>query len=79
MKFLVTRTSLFDGRVSPCEGAVLYKDGGEWDSVWTIELADLDALMRFVRDNECVVIAPVSFTTKIEGLPEIEIYDTYRE
>ena len=46
---------------------------------WTIELSDLEALMQFVRDNGRVIIELDPVFPVPEGLPEIEIYDDYRE
>jgi hypothetical protein len=77
MKFLVSRTSNYSGESPPCSGAVFY--GGEWPMRWTIELSDLEALMQFVRDNGRVIIELDPVFPVPEGLPEIEIYDDYRE
>jgi len=77
MKFLVSRTSNYSGESPPCSGAFSY--GGEWPMRWTIELSDLEALMQFVRDNGRVIIELDPVFPVPEGLPEIEIYDDYRE
>ena len=77
VKFLVSRTSDCSGESPPCSGAVFY--GGEWPTHWTIELSDLESLMQFIRDNGRVVIDTDPVFPVAEGLPEIEIYDDYRE
>ena len=77
MKFLVSRTSDFGGHNPPCSGAVFYRDG--FRKLWAIELADLDTLVQFARDNGRIIIDTDPVFPVAEGLPEIEIYDDYRE
>jgi hypothetical protein len=69
MKFIVCRTSIWSAKwdtVQPCPGAV-----HESERRWTIEIADLDALMAFSREYGNLVLS--------EAPPAIEIYDYYRE
>jgi hypothetical protein len=65
MKFRITRTS--DCRGKPCDGAI--KEGEDW----FIALGTLDDLMELVKAQDEII---VSFRNCI---PELEIYDDYRE
>jgi len=47
--------------------------------LWAIELADLDTLVQFARDNGRIIIDTDPVFPVAEGLLEIEIYDDYRE
>lgn len=85
MKFYVTRTSLYDQRIPPCDGAVcLTSNPTEYDGVWEIEIASLDELWDFIDANGDVILSRRDPT--IGGGPagdgkqcHLEIYDEYRE
>lgn len=73
MVFKVSRTSDDVGEKSPCKGCgvVITKDDmGFPVKEWSIDIFDLDELMKFVRENGPIIIDE----TKM-----IEIYDAYRE
>ncbi len=88
MKFIVRRTSAYFGsRERPCEGAVvdpalseqpLSPDDDEWDRAWTIEIADLEALCALARSAGSPIILKAEHYLH-KALPELEIYDDYRE
>lgn len=85
MKFRIKRTSesSFCER-KPCEGA--YVDRFEADKNdrlydqrwWAIDIESLDDLLALAEKEreEIIVKAPSEYT---DNLPEIEIYDDYRE
>jgi hypothetical protein len=84
MKFRIKRTSQSCFCESkPCDGA--YIDKFEPDSRdshydqrwWAIEIESLDDLLALAeKEGEIIVKAPSKYT---DDLPEIEIYDDYRE
>jgi hypothetical protein len=66
------------------EHKVLLDEDGEpcgiarrWDDkpAWEIEIADLDALLKFAEEYGELIVGPHRFDAR----PEIEIYDDYRE
>lgn len=50
----------------------------DWGYRKTIEINTLEELMKFVEDNDEIVLIP-SHKFKEDVLPTIEIYDTWRE
>jgi len=83
MKFYVTRTSLYDQRIPPCDGAVcLTSNPTEYDGVWEIEIASLDELWDFIDANGDVILSrrdPVICEQGDGTQRHLEIYDEYRE
>ena len=75
MKFHIYRTSDFLNQEKPCPRAY----GGECDKFgyrqWFIDIDTIDQLMELQDEVGDVIIGK----TFRQGLPEIEIYDTYRE
>lgn len=78
MKFRVRRTSDWLCEDAPCEGAVIDHTDRYGSNVWTIEVADLTALLDLCAKEvtSVVVSGPSEY---INNLPTIEIYDDYRE
>ena len=78
MKFRVIRTSDWMYKDAPCEGAVIDHVNKYGDNVWTIEIADLTALLDLCAKEvtSVVVSGPCGVS---DNLPTIEIYDDYRE
>ena len=84
MKFVVYRTSIWStdwDTVQPCPGAI-----HEGENKWTIEIADLDALVAFCHEHGKLVLEfqqrrreDGEWVVDEEQLTEIEIYDYYRE
>jgi hypothetical protein len=74
MKFSVTRTTKWGPHCPEVEGNFrIFKDGNKW----VVDLIDLDHLLQFIRAQRVPAVV-TSYTNK-EDLPEIEIYDDYRE
>ena len=75
MKFHIYRTSDFLSQEKPCPRAY----GGECDKFdrrhWFIDIDTIDQLMELQDEVGDVIIGK----TFRQGLPEIEIYDDYRE
>lgn len=84
MKFRVRRTSRSSfSKEKPCEDAYLDKfvpdtnDNYFDQSYWAIDIDSLDALLALSeKEGEIIVSAPCEYT---DNLPEIEIYDDFRE
>lgn len=76
MKFIITRTSDY-GKNPPCEGAVLlYKD--EESAEWEIEINSLEELLQLsAKTAEPLIIFAQGYDKG--NVPELEIYDNYRE
>lgn len=82
MKFLVKRTSVWDRRVSPCDGAVhISPEPDEWQSQWELEINSLDDLWEFVNTHGDIVLSRGSLADVQSGDTRLhlEIYDDYRE
>lgn len=76
MKFIVGRTSM-SSKNKPCDEAIREYNAQENKEVWVVEIKDLKQLCEFTKKygNSIVLI-----TYDNEAyLPEIEIYDDYRE
>lgn len=74
MKFIVSRTSVWNKDIAPCEEAKReeFEDGPDW----TIEINSLEELIAFSKKyGELVLTRAV--IPEIDN--EIEIYDDYRE
>jgi len=71
IKFLVSRTSDWRQENAPCEGVIKEKNG------WTIELSSIQSLLDFIEQEGFKVIITPSWSKN--EMPEIEIYDDYRE
>ena len=80
MKFQIERTSSWwseDGK-APCEGAVLMKEGTSTDlPVYTIDIESVEDLVELMKREGEIIIKEGGYMN--DGLPVIEIYDTYRE
>ena len=77
MKFRVCRTSDWQMLDAPCEGAVIDHADKWGQNVWTIEVADLTALLKLCeKEGSVIVSGPSEYTN---NLPNSEIYDDYRE
>lgn len=80
MRFYVSRTSHMKGGAvehgsrAPVEGAVFSPDDVHLNA-WVVEIGTLDDLLRMAKEQggEIIVSEPAG------DLPEIEIYDDYRE
>ena len=82
MKFIVSRTSLYDQRIPPCEGAVcVTPEPSEWDGQWELEIASLDELWEFIDSNGDIILSRSDPTLVAQTAParDLEIYDGYRE
>ena len=89
MKYVVTRTSEWGGdnpRVKGVQKEILpyiygYKDKiEELREAYTIEIDSLEELHQFIKDCGCdIIISNPSDDGFGFQLPEIEIYDDYRE
>jgi hypothetical protein len=82
MRFIVKRTSEWNGAVQPCEGAEYISPKPDmWDGEWAIEIADINALMEFVvTHGRCIVSVPFDIdVAHNDTRPHLEIYDDYRE
>ena len=73
MKFEISRTTDIYGDNKPVEGSFKSQCGD-----WLIEIKTLDDLIDFVKDNGCIVVSDYSNIDE-NSIPEIEIYDDYRE
>jgi hypothetical protein len=67
MKFRITRTSSYLSKGQPCGGA--FKEGDRW----FIEVPTIDDLMELVKAQDKIIVSSRN------GIPELEIYDDYRE
>lgn len=82
MRFCVSRTSLYDQRIPPCEGAVcVTPEPSEWDGQWELEIASLDELWQFIEANGNIILSRSAPTLEAQTAPAryLEIYDDYRE
>ena len=78
MKFAIERTSDWNGEKKPCEEAVLVKEGSaHTDPEYHIEINSLEALVELMKREGEIIIKEGGYYE--DGLPCIEIYDTYRE
>lgn len=80
MKFGIHRTSGGYQENPPCEGAKLEAIGNKDHyerNTWSVEIDSLDELMKLVKKEDSVIIHPPGVYQK--EIPEIEIYDDYRE
>lgn len=80
MKFHITRTSVYDPEEQPCRNAY----SGEWSKeddrhVWYIDIDTIEQLMELRAEVGEELIIGTSWLSACDGLPQIEIYDTYRE
>mgnify|MGYP000899782754 CR=1 FL=1 len=82
MKFLVTRTSVWDKTQPPCEGAVsLSPEPSFWDGKWEVEINSIDELWNFIDTHGQCVLSLGSLADIEAGDKQLrlEIYDDYRE
>lgn len=88
MKYVVTRTSEWgdNPKVKGVQKEILpyiygYKDRiEEFREAYTIEIDSLEALHQFIKDCGCdIIISNPSDDGFGFQLPEIEVYDDYRE
>lgn len=82
MKFRIKRTSNWDGEEKPCENAYGGEHlGGRADDVrvWYIDINTLDELIALRNEVENELIIDTTWEKELNGIPEIEIYDDYRE
>jgi len=67
----------------PNSAGVSFRDGVYRKDIalsgWTIDLADLDALIAFVSEQGRVIVCPPGEDYYSVTFPQIEIYDDYRE
>ena len=79
MKFYVTRTSvsLLDTTTAPTTDKRVYFDAAatEGTGEWVIELNTLQELTDFIQQNGGMIMLSVYK----DFIPELEIYDDYRE
>lgn len=78
MEFKVIRISEDDEKVKPCEEAlnkVRFIDNKYRRRIWVVELGTLSEIIAFIAKYGKVVI----LQNKELGMPQIEIYDDYRE
>jgi len=84
MRFQITRTSAgYYRKEKPCDGAFVYKR--ERDTLddedrlsWAIEVNSLEELLQIIEKNGEPIIISGACNYQ-DGLPQIEIYDDYRE
>ena len=75
MKFIVSRTSM-SSENKPCDEAIREYNPQESKEVWVVKIKDLKQLCEFTRKyGDSIVLITYEGTY----LPEIEIYDDYRE
>ena len=82
MKFRIKRTSNWGGEEKPCEKAYGGKHlGGRADDVrvWYIDINTLDELIALRDEVENELIVGTANEKELNDMPEIEIYDDYRE
>ena len=78
MTFEIERTSDWDASKTPCEGAVLAHEETATDYArYHIEIESLEDLVALMKREGEIIIREGGY--KEDGLPVIEIYDTYRE
>lgn len=77
MKFIASRTSA-DPEDRPCDEAIWEYNSQEHSEVWTVEIKDLKQLCDFTKKYGGSVVLTV-YDDDETFLPEIEIYDDYRE
>ena len=77
MKFLINRTSDWTNNPPPCEGAVLEGKMGGFDeqNEYSIEIGTIEELLALMNK----VKQPLIIDRTKDGVPLIEIYDTWRE
>ena len=78
MIFTIERTGgAYGNPEAPCDGATLLRESesaGHTHRVWTIELRSLEDLMALVT-----MIGEPIIIQHDDDMPELEIYDDYRE
>lgn len=82
MKFRIERTSNCDGEEKPCEKAYGGEHlGGRADDVrvWYIDINTLDELIALRDEVENELIVGTAQEKELNDMPNIEIYDDYRE
>ena len=84
MKFQIERTSDWIGEKLPCEGAVLVREETATTyPLYHIEIGSLEALVELMKREGEIIIKEGCYNKEgdynDDGLPVIEIYDTYRE
>ena len=78
MTFEIERTSDWNASKKPCEGAILAHEETETDYArYHIEIGSLEDLVALMKREGEIIIREGGY--KEDGLPVIEIYDTYRE
>ena len=83
MKFVISRTSMWNNNEKPCDEAIeetcYFNDlnGNTFKRKrWIIQINSLDELLKFKEKYESELVIT---TTYYDGSYEIEIYDDYRE
>ena len=80
MKFIVTRSNVFPGDNPKCPGIEkeLVERDGDLEEGYTIEINTIEELLQFSKKIEYPIIV---FDPSAWGyaIPELEIYDGYRE
>lgn len=76
MKFIVSRTSMYSEN-RPCDEAIREYNSKEGEEVWVVKIKDLKHLCEFTR--KCGNNIVLTMYDDEAYLPEIEIYDDYRE
>ena len=78
MTFAIERTSDWEVMKKPCDGAVLVReDTAHTYPLYHIEIGSLEALVELMKREGEIIIKEGGYND--DGLPVIEIYDTYRE
>lgn len=74
MKFIVTRTSYYEGeKTAPCENAVFDNQ----EKAWIIEINSIDELLSVLKKcNHDIIISAKAYNSE---LPCLEIYNDWRE
>ena len=81
MKFRVSRTSNYRADEKPCEkayGGTPMKDD-EHKLVWFIDIGSLEELLLLREELREDLIIGIAWEEELNQMPEIEIYDDYRE
>jgi hypothetical protein len=76
VKFKVSRTSDFWGDKPPTSNAIQEEQikNGRKKKIWMIDIENLNDLLSFAKEHGSIV-----FSNDDGDLPEVEIYDDYRE
>ena len=81
MKFRIKRTSSFYATEKPCErayGGNPLKENSE-KKVWYIDINSIEELVAFRLELQEPIIIGDVWEEELGDMPEIEIYDDYRE